>query len=83
MKSQRHARVTAIRGMSEPEALALPVTFPLEPANKALGLGRTVGYALAKRGEYPIPVLRVGNVYRCRRSDLLAFLGITQRAEAA
>lgn len=71
------------RGMSEAEVLDLPVSIPLEVSNQAIGLGRTVGYALAKRGEYPIPVLRLANAYRCRRSDLLAFLGIDERTEAA
>ncbi|MEY2243202.1 hypothetical protein AB8A21_09700 [Streptomyces sp. BF23-18] len=71
------------RGMSEAEVLDLPVSFPLEVSNRAIGLGRTAGYALAKRGEYPIPVLRLTNAYRCRRSDLLAFLGIENRVEVA
>lgn len=73
----------AVRGMSEAEALALPVAFSLETANRAIGLGRTVGYAMAKRGEYPIPVLRIGIAYKCRRSDLLAFLRIHDRVKAA
>ena len=62
--------------MSEAEVLALPVSVPLELANRAIGIGRTRGYAKAKEGTYPIEVLRVGQAYRCRRTDLLRYLGI-------
>lgn len=82
--THRTRRAKTVRGMSEAEVLALPVSIPLEDTNRAIGLGRTVGYSLAKRDEYPIPVLRVGNAYRCRRADLLAFLGIgSNTAQAA
>lgn len=33
--------------------LALPVAVDLDTANKALTIGRSTGYALAKRDEYP------------------------------
>lgn len=77
MSTQSPRQVRAVREMYEAEARALPVVFPLETANRALGIGRTGGYTLAKRGEYPLPVLRLGNAYRVRRVDLLAYLGIT------
>ena len=69
--------------MTEAELLALPVSFPLDTANRALCLGRTTGYALAKRNEYPVRVLRLGNAYRVTRADLLRFLGIESTAEPA
>ncbi|MFJ8309823.1 MULTISPECIES: hypothetical protein [unclassified Streptomyces] len=69
--------------MSESEVLALPVTIPLELTNRAIGLGRTVGYDLAKHDKYPIPVLRIANAYRCRRVDLLEYLGIHDKAGTA
>lgn len=68
------------RGMSNREVLNLPVAFPLDEANRALGIGRSNGYAMAKAGTYPIKVLRLGKAYRCRRSDLLEFLGIAEVA---
>ncbi|GAA2346598.1 hypothetical protein OHT20_15760 [Streptomyces caniferus] len=46
--------------MTHGELLALPVSFSIEVANRALGLGRTTGFALAKRGTYPVRVLRMG-----------------------
>jgi hypothetical protein len=64
--------------MTKAEVLALPVSMPLESANRAIGIGRTRGYAMAKAGAYPIEVLRVGQAYRCRRADLLRYLGIAQ-----
>lgn len=64
------------RSMTVQELLDLPVSFPLDTANRALALRRSTGYALARRGEYPVRVLRVGNTYRVSRSDLLRYLGI-------
>ncbi|QJS14670.1 hypothetical protein HKX69_30065 [Streptomyces argyrophyllae] len=69
--------------MSEAEVLALPVSVPLELANRALGIGRTRGYQRAKSGTYPIAVMRHGVAYRCRRADILNYLGITSRDTAA
>ncbi len=68
------------RGMSQAELLALPVSFPLDTSNRALHLGRTTGYDLAKRGEYPVRVLRLGNAYRVTRADLLRYLGVSEPA---
>lgn len=65
------------RGMSVREVLDLPVAISLDDANRALGLGRSNGYAMAKTGEYPLPLLRLGRKYRCKRSDLLRLLDIT------
>ncbi|MFC8433722.1 integrase [Streptomyces sp. NPDC057253] len=64
------------RGMQLTELLALPVAFDLETSNRALQLGRTKGFQLAKQGEYPVRVLRVGHTYRVTRADLLRALGI-------
>lgn len=75
-----HSTARAARGMSESEVLALPVSVPLELANRALGIGRTRGYQWAKEGTYPITVLRHGVAYRCRRADILAYLGIAEPA---
>jgi hypothetical protein len=65
------------RGMTVREVLALPVAISLDDANRALSIGRSNGYAMARTGDYPLPVLRLGRAYRCKRSDLLTYLGIT------
>jgi hypothetical protein len=67
---------TGPKGMSREELLALPVAIDLDTGNRALGLGRSKGYELAKRGEYPCRVLRLGNAYRVVTADLLSLLGL-------
>ncbi|MEU1278835.1 hypothetical protein [Streptomyces sp. NPDC005805] len=64
------------KGMSREELLRLPAAVDLETGNRALGLGRSKGYELAKRGQYPCKVLRLGNAYRVVTADLLALLGL-------
>lgn len=73
----------ARRGMQYEEAVALPVAFDLDTANRALGIGRTKGFDLAKRGEYPVPVRRDGRTYRVNRADLLRELGIEPNSDGA
>jgi predicted DNA-binding transcriptional regulator AlpA len=69
--------------MDRAELLSLPVSVDLPTAARAIGVGRTLAYAMAKRGEFPVRVLRLGASYRVPRADLLRFLGETERAEAA
>ncbi|GAA5212000.1 hypothetical protein GCM10023323_46050 [Streptomyces thinghirensis] len=64
------------KGMSREELLELPAAVDLETGNRALGLGRSKGYELAKRGQYPCKVLRLGSAYRVVTADLLALLGL-------
>lgn len=59
------------------ELLEAGPTVDLPIANSALGISRAHGYALAKRGEYPVKVLKLGCSYRVITSDLLNVLGIT------
>ncbi|MEU3715140.1 hypothetical protein [Streptomyces californicus] len=65
-----------VKGMGREELLRLPAAVDLETGNRALGLGRSKGYELAKRGQYPCKVLRLGNAYRVVTADLLALLGL-------
>ncbi|MER6249981.1 hypothetical protein ABT224_01090 [Streptomyces sp. NPDC001584] len=67
---------TGPKGMSRDQLLALPVSIDLETGNRALGIGRSKGYELAKRDGYPCKVLRVGNGYRVVTADLLNLLGL-------
>ncbi|MEU2393293.1 MULTISPECIES: hypothetical protein [unclassified Streptomyces] len=62
--------------MSREEVLALPAAIDLDTSNRALGLGRSKGYELAKRGEYPCRVLRLGKAYRVVTADLVNLLGL-------
>lgn len=60
--------------MSVEELFSLPVMVDLATANRALGIGRTVGYRLARQGQYPVPLIRVGSRYRITRASLLHYL---------
>lgn len=55
-----------------------PPSVSLMTAAAALGIGRTKAYDMAKRDEFPVPVIRIGDVYRVRTAELLAFLGISE-----
>lgn len=68
------------RGMQLSELLELPVAFDLETANRAYGMGRTKGFGLARQGQYPCRVFKVGASYRVARADLLRDLGIADMA---
>ncbi|MCY0926949.1 hypothetical protein OTB20_12195 [Streptomyces sp. H27-H1] len=69
-------RARTVRGLTSDELLALPVVVDLDTANRALMIGRSRGYGLAKQGGYPVKVLRLGNAYRVVTSELLKLLGL-------
>lgn len=62
--------------MSREELLALPVSVDLVTAARALGMGRTKAYELVRRGEFPLPVVKLGNRQRVVTEYLLRFLGV-------
>lgn len=66
----------AREGLTRAELLALPVVVDVPTAARALGLGRSTAYELARRDEFPCPVLRVGSSYRVPTAGLLRVLGI-------
>lgn len=63
-------------GMTLAELLAMPVMVDIGTAARALGLGRSTGYELVRRDEFPCRVLHVGNSYRVPTAELLRILGI-------
>ncbi|MEU6039217.1 DNA-binding protein [Actinomadura sp. NPDC047616] len=65
------------QGLSAEEVRNLPVIIDLITAGRALGIGRTKSYQLARTGDFPCRVWRVGRSYRVRTTDLQAILGIT------
>ena len=64
------------KGMTLAELLALPLMVDVSTAARALGLSRSTGYELARRGEFPCRVLHVGSSYRVPIAELLRVLGI-------
>ena len=55
----------------------LPVVVDLVTAGSVLGMGRTVAYEAARRGEFPVPVMRVGHRYRVATAHLRELLGVS------
>jgi predicted DNA-binding transcriptional regulator AlpA len=50
------------------------LTMSLAEAAKVIGVHRTTAWSIYKRGEFPVPVLKVGSSLRVVRSQLEAFL---------
>ena len=55
----------------------LPTVVSIMTAARALGLSRTYAYELAKRGDFPCPIIRVGTTYRVPTAELRKLLGVT------
>jgi hypothetical protein len=55
-------------------------TVDLPLANRALGISKGHGYGLAKRGEYPVRLLKLGGSYRVVTADLRTLLGLSDAA---
>ncbi|MCE6999593.1 hypothetical protein LZG04_32980 [Saccharothrix sp. S26] len=47
-------------------------------AGRALGIGRTKTYELARSDQLPVRVLRLGSTYRVATADLLRVLGVEE-----
>jgi hypothetical protein len=62
--------------MSTDELHALPATVDLTTAARALGCGRSLAYDLARRGQFPCRILRLGRRCLVPTADLLRTLGI-------
>ena len=78
MRSQKKPALTV------EQLRSLPAVVDLTTAARAFGFGRTTAYDLVKRGEFPVPLLRVGRrSIRVTRSDLLEALGVTADPPAA
>ena len=54
----------------------LPAVTDLVTAGRALGIGRTRAYELARTGRFPCPVIRAGTTWRVPTAGLLALLGL-------
>ncbi|SPT51208.1 DNA-binding protein [Actinomadura madurae] len=67
-------------GLTPAEIRSLPVTIDLVTAGRAFGVGRTKAYQLARTGQFPCKVLRVGHSYRVSTADLLAAIGLSPAA---
>ncbi len=69
--------------MTRTELLALPAAVDLSTAARALGFGRTKAQELARAGQWPTTLLRLGSAYRVPTAALLRLLEITPDSEVA
>ncbi|MFI0411208.1 DNA-binding protein [Actinomadura sp. 3N508] len=67
-------------GLTPAEIRTLPAVVDLVTAGRALGVGRTKCYELARAGRFPCPVLRVGRSYLVPTTGLLTLLGLDDGA---
>jgi hypothetical protein len=70
------------RPMTPDELLSLPVSVDLVTAGRAFGLGRTKSHELARAGDFPCRVLKVGERYKVPRWELFRALGIEESRAA-
>ncbi|GID26995.1 helix-turn-helix domain-containing protein [Paractinoplanes brasiliensis] len=68
MSTDRTWTVQAVRNLG--------LTTDIETAGSILGIGRSKAYALAKSGEFPVRVVRVGRSYIVPVAALLELLGV-------
>lgn len=61
-------------GLTLAQIQQLPAVVDLVTAGRALGLGRTKAYRLAREGRFPCRILRVGKSYLVPTAALLALL---------
>jgi hypothetical protein len=66
-----------VKGLTAAEIRSLPATIDLVTAGRVFGIGRTKAYQLARTGEFPCRVLRIGSSYRVATADLITALGLT------
>jgi hypothetical protein len=64
------------QGLSVADVQQLPAVVDVVTAGRALGLGRTKTYQLARTGEFPCRVIRVGKTYLVPTAELLTLLGL-------
>lgn len=60
-----------------------PAAADIPPACAALGISKSYGYELIKRGEFPVKTLKVGRKTRVLTADLMRVLGISPDAREA
>ena len=58
-------------------------TVSVEEASAACGIGRSLGYQLAREGRFPCRVLRIGRLLKVPRADLERLLGEREREPEA
>ncbi len=66
----------AVKGLTREEILALDAAVDIPTAGRCFKMGKSTAYDLARRGQFPVPVLPLGKSFRVTRASILAKLGI-------
>ncbi|GAA3615900.1 hypothetical protein GCM10022419_121470 [Nonomuraea rosea] len=75
-------KATESQAVMEGEAAAgQPMVVGLVGAGRLLGMGRTKAYRMAKTGQFPCPVLRIGGRYVVPLRGIQVLLGYHDRDE--
>jgi hypothetical protein len=78
---------TTLRRYSGPwtreKVTALGMTCGIETAAQIIGIGRTVAYRLAREGQWPTPIRKVGGRYLVVVQGLLDYLDEAERGGRA
>lgn len=61
----------------------LGMTCGVETAAQIIGIGRTVAYRMAREGEWPTPIRKVGGRYLVTVQGLLDYLDAAERGGRA
>ena len=77
------AEIEGFHGLTTEGLLRLPPTIDVETGARAFGIGRTTAYQLARKGQFPCRIIRVGRAYRVVTADLLRVLGLSDAPEPA
>lgn len=64
------------RAMTVQNLLDLPAVVDIETAGRALGIGRTLAYQLARTDQFPCEVVRAGRAFRVVTADLRRVLHV-------
>lgn len=65
------------------ELRSLPTVVDLMTAARALDIGRTKAYQMAKTGEFPVRIIRVGSGYHVPTAELMKVLGVEPIVETS
>jgi hypothetical protein len=71
------------KAMTLAQAMDLPSVVDIVTAGRMLGIGRTKAQELARAGQWPTPLLRLGSSYRVPTAALLRLLEISPYSSEA
>lgn len=76
-----HAHSDSQSALSKRSTLS-PATLSAADTFKLVGTSYSTGMELLKTGRFPLEAIRIGRVYRFRKTDVYRFLGMEHGAES-